>query len=432
MTASADRRFGVFTASGLVVASMIGTGVFTTSGPLLETVGSPAAVLMVWLVGGVVSLCGALSYAEIGTTYPEAGGEYAILKHALHPAIGFAAGVVSITAGFAAPIAVCSLAFSSYLATVVPHLPEIPIAIALVVATTLLHAQRAAMGTAAQNALTVLKIVLVIVLTVVGLFAIDPSRLESASLASEVARPSFGLGVVQVFFAYTGWNAAVYVAGDLKEPARTLPRALLFGTVFVTAIYLALNATFVLSVPIEAVRGEVAIAERVMSALHGPLLAKALAVVIALGLISTVGAFVLSGTRVYQAMALDAPRLAFLGRQRGSDAPATALAIQAGLAIALILTSSLRELLGAVGMALSITSALTVIAVFVERRRMARAGQQPAFKTPGYPFTPLLYLGLLAWVVIGGSLESPRLLVFSVTTLVVGGLGFFVVRRKTE
>lgn len=409
---------------------MIGTGVFTTSGPLLETVGSPAAVLAVWLVGGVVSLCGALSYAEIGTTYPEAGGEYAILKHALHPAVGFAAGVVSITAGFAAPIAVCSLAFSSYLATVVPALPEIPTAIALVLATTLLHAQRAATG--AQNALTALKIVLVLGLAVVGLFAIDPARLEGAALVSEMARPSFGLGVVQVFFAYTGWNAAVYVAGDLKDPARTLPRALLLGTAFVTVIYVALNAAFVLSVPIEAVRGEVAIAERVMSALHGPLLAKALAVVVAVGLISTVGAFVLSGTRVYRAMALDAPSLAFLGRTSADGAPLTALALQAALAVLLILTSSLRELLGAVGMALSITSALTVIAVFVERRRMARAGQQPAFRTPGYPFTPLLYLGLLGWVVVGGSLESPRLLVFSLGTLLVGGLGFFVVRRKTE
>lgn len=432
MTTSPDRRFGVFTASGLVVASMIGTGVFTTSGPLLETVGSPAAVLMVWLVGGVVSLCGALSYAEIGTTYPEAGGEYAILKHALHPAVGFAAGVVSITAGFAAPIAVCSLAFSSYLATVVPGLPELPTAIALVLATTLLHAQRAAMGAATQNGLTALKILLVIGLAVVGLFAIDPSRLESSALASEIARPSFGLGVVQVFFAYTGWNAAVYVAGDLKDPARTLPRALLLGTVFVIVIYLALNAAFVLTVPIETVRGEVAIAERVMSALHGPVLAKGLAVVIAVGLISTVGAFVLSGTRVYRAMADDAPPLAFLGRVGASGAPTTALSVQAALAIALILTSSLRELLGAVGMALSITSALTVIAVFVERRRMARAGEQPAFRAPGYPFTPLLYLGLLGWVVVGGSLESPRLLVFSLGILVVGGLGFFVVRRKTK
>lgn len=431
MSADADRRFGVVTASGLVVASMIGTGVFTTSGPLLETVGSPAAVLMVWLVGGVVSLCGALSYAEIGATYPEPGGEYAILKHALHPAIGFAAGVVSITAGFAAPIAVCALAFSSYLATVIPGLPQIPVAIALVLATTLLHAQRPAMGAAAQNALTLLKIVLVVGLAGVGLFAIDPSRLMSENVASEVARSSFGLGVVQVFFAYTGWNAAVYVAGDLRVPARTLPRALLFGTVLVTVVYLALNAVFVLSVPLETVRGEVAIAERVMSALHGPVLANVLAIVIAVGLVSTVGAFVLSGTRVYAAMALDAPRLSIFGRQSASGAPIAALLTQAALAIALILTSSLRELLGAVGMALSITSALTVIAVFVERRRMARAGQRPAFRTPGYPFTPLLYLGLLAWVVVGGSLESPRLLGFSLGTLLVGGLGFFVVRRKT-
>ncbi len=429
---SADRRFGVPFASGLVVASMIGTGVFTTSGPLLETVGSPAAVLTVWLVGGVVSLCGALSYAEIGVTHPEAGGEYAILKHALHPAIGFAAGVVSITAGFAAPIAVCSLAFASYLRTVLPLLPEIPTAIGLVVLTTLIHAQRAAMGAAAQNVLTALKIALAIGLALLGVASIDPARAAGDQLASEIVRPSFALGVVQVFFAYTGWNAAVYVAGDLKDPARTLPRALVLGTAFVTLIYLALNAAFVLAVPLETVRGEVAIAERVFDALHGPVVAQALAVVIAIGLVSTVGAFVLSGTQVYAAMAADAPRLSVFGRTNASGAPITALLVQSALAIALILTSSLRELLGAVGMALSITSALTVIAVFVERRRLAREGKRPAFRTPGYPVTPLLYLSLLGWVVVGGSLESPRLLVFSLGTLLLGGLGFFVVRTKTK
>lgn len=426
------RRFGVPTASALVVASMIGTGVFTTSGPLLETVGSPAAVLLVWVVGGLVSLAGALSYAEIGTTYPEAGGEYAILKQALHPAIGFAAGFVSITAGFAAPIAVCSLAFASYLAAVWPWLPEIPLALGLVLFTTLLHAQRAELGVGAQNALTLLKIVLTVALALLGLFAIDPSRFSTSGLLAETARPSFGLGVVQVFFAYTGWNAAVYVAGDLKDPARTLPRALTYGTLLVTAVYVALNAVFVLSVPVEVVRGETAIAERVMNALYGPALAHLLAVAIALGLISTVGAFVLSGTRVYLAMAADAPRLRWLARGGRRGEPVVALAVQAGLASLLILTSTLRDLLSAVGMALSITSALTVVAVFVERRRLARSGQKPLFSTPGYPVTPVLYLLLLGWVVVGGSIERPDLLAVSLVTLALGGVGFVVFREKSQ
>lgn len=432
MNAPIARRFGVPTAAALVVASMIGTGVFTTSGPLLETVGAPSTVLLVWVVGGLVSLCGALSYAEIGTTYPEAGGEYAILKRALHPAVGFAAGVVSITAGFAAPIAVCSLAFASYLGTVISGLPEIPTALGLVLFTTLLHAQRAELGAAAQNALTLLKIVLAVGLALLGLFSIDPARFDATELVAETVRPSFGLGVVQVFFAYTGWNAAVYIAGDLKEPEKTLPRALVIGTLLVTAVYVALNAAFVLAVPVEVVRGETAIAERVMDALYGPVLARALALAIALGLVSTVGAFVLSGTRVYLAMAADAPKLGFLLRNGRSGAPIAALALQAGLAMVLVLTSSLRDLLGGVGMALSLTSALTVFAVFVERRRLARLGKRPRFSTPGYPLTPLLYLLLLGWVVVGGAVERPDLLVISLVTLVGGGLGFFVFRDKTQ
>lgn len=426
------RRFGVPTATALVIASMIGTGVFTTSGPLLETVGSPAAVLMVWVVGGLVSLCGALSYAEIGTAYPEAGGEYVLIGKTLHPALGFAAGVVSITAGFAAPIAVCSLAFARYLAAALPGLPELPAALSLVVLATLLHAQRAELGAAAQNVLTLLKIALAVALAVLGLFHLDLDRLGGEALAGEMARPSFGLGVIEVFFAYTGWNAAVYVAGDLKDPSRTLPRALVIGTVLVTVVYVALNAAFVLAVPIETVRGEVAIAERVALAIAGETVARLLAVAIALGLVSTVGAFVLSGTRVYLAIAKDAPRLGFLGRTRAGGVPMVALLVQAALAAVLVVTSTLRDLLGAVGMALSITSALVVIALFVERRRLRRDGARPAFSTPGYPVTPLLYLGLLAWVVVAGSIERPELLAFSLGTLGLGVVGFAVFRDKTK
>jgi basic amino acid/polyamine antiporter, APA family len=224
----------------------------------------------------------------------------------------------------------------------------------------------------------------------------------------------------------------VYVGGDLKDPARTLPRALMLGTVLVTAVYVALNAAFVLAVPIETVRGEVAIAERVVDAIAGPTVARLLAVAIALGLVSTVGAFVLSGTRVYLAIARDLPRLAFLGRTRAGGVPIVALAVQAALAAVLVVTSTLRDLLGAVGMALSITSALVVVALFVERRRLARRGERPAFPAPGYPLTPLLYLGLLTWVVIAGSIERPALLAISLATLGLGAVGFAVFREKPQ
>jgi APA family basic amino acid/polyamine antiporter len=422
-----DRSYGVGTATLLVIASMIGTGVFTTSGPLLETVGSPASVLLVWLVGGLVSLCGALSYAEIGSAHPVAGGEYTLLGRAIHPALGFAAGVVSVTAGFAAPIAVCSIAFASYLRAAGLALPETPVALALVLVATALHLPGRELGARAQNALTALKIALAVGLALVCAPAIELGHLAGGSVMSEVSRPSFGLGVIEVFFAYTGWNAAVYVAGDLTDPVRTLPRALVLGTVLVTLVYLLLNAVFVLSVPIELVRGHVAIAERVLDALAGPTVARALSALIAFGLVSTVGAFVLSGARVYQAIARDHARLTFLGRTNAAGAPIVALGVQAAIAAGLVLVGTLRDLLGGVGMALSITSALTVLSIFVERRR-----RRPVFSTPGYPLVPLLYLLLIGWVVVGGAIERPDLFAISVGTLAIGGVGFAVLRRKHE
>lgn len=421
------RTYGVPTATGLVVTSMIGTGVFTTSGSLLETVGSPASVLLVWLVGGLVSIAGALSYAELGSRHPEAGGEYALLGRALHPALGFAAGFVSLVAGFAAPIAVCALAFASYLRAAGLALPETPVALGLVALATLLHLPGRELGVRAQNALTALKLLLTVGLALACAPAIDPSRLRFDAVPAELARPSFGLGVIEVFFAYTGWNAAVYVAGDLREPARTLPRALFGGTALVTAVYLLLNAVFVLAAPLEAVRGETAIAERVVASLAGPEPARALSALVAFGLVSTVGAFVLSGARVHQAMAADHPRLAWLGHTNARGAPVVALAVQAGLAMLLVLVSTLRDLLGGVGMALSLTSALTIVALFAERRR-----RPPVFAAPGHPYVPLVYLGLVGWVLVGGALSRPDLFVLSLATLGLGALGYVVFREKTE
>ena len=215
-------------------------------------------------------------------------------------------------------------------------------------------------------------------------------------------------------------------AGDGDEPARTLPRALFGGTALVTAVYLLLNAVFVLAAPLEAVRGETAIAERVVASLAGPGPARALSGLVAFGLVSTVGAFVLSGARVHQAMAADHPRLAWLGRTNARGAPVVALAVQAGLAMLLVLVSTLRDLLGGVGMALSLTSALTIVALFAERRR-----RPPVFAAPGHPYVPLVYLGLVGWVLVGGALSRPDLFALSLATLGLGALGYVVFREKT-
>ncbi len=393
-------KLGLRSASGLVVASMIGTGVYTTSGLMLAEGRTPLGVLAVWLVAGLLSLAGALSYAELASVYPESGGEYALLSRVFHPSVGFVAGVASIVLGFAAPIAACGIAFARYADAALgvdagPWL-EKAIAIAVVLAVSVAHAREHPRTQHAQDLLTYGKLALAVLFVVAGVLSptLVPSRLLDPPLhAHELLEPSFAYGIVLVSFAYTGWNAAVYVGGEVHDAKRTLPRALGLGTLAVTLLYLALNALFLASAP----RGELGVVEIAHVAathLFGSVAGRVLSSVIAFGLLSTIGAFVLTGTRVYAAMGRDHPLL-------GKIAPLRwALIVQAGLAVVMILTSSFDLLLGSVGVTLSLSSALTVTGVFVVRRRGLPEG---AYRTLGYPITPLAFvvlsLGTIVWAI---------------------------------
>ncbi len=429
MTALAVRRtIGVRTATGLVVASMIGTGVYTTTGLLLGGGRSPLGVLAIWLVAGLLSLAGALSYAELAVLYPESGGEYALLGRIYHPGVGFVAGVVSLVAGFAAPIAVCGIAFARYTAAVVPGVPEVPLAVAVVLGVSLFHARYGRHGARAQDALTIGKLVLAALFITLGIASphVDVSRLLTVpSEAGELGQGSFAYGVVLVSFAYTGWNAAIYVGGELERPQRTLPLALAIGTLSVTLLYLALNALFLVSAPLEEL-AVLEVAHVAAAHLFGPLAAQVLSLTIAFGLLSTIGAFVLTGSRVYEAFGRDHRALFILARHGARGTPALAFALQAALAVAMIVTSSFDILLGAVGVTLSVSSALTVLGLFIVRRRGASAG----YRTPGHPITPLAFVALSAWTVVWSILEEPRVAIWGSLAIAVGAIGYVLVRRR--
>jgi APA family basic amino acid/polyamine antiporter len=428
---SAPHRYGLRTAALLVVASMVGTGVFTTSGVLLEQLGgSVPAVLLVWVVGGLVALSGALSYAELAAYAPASGGEYALLGRTFHPAVGFCAGVVSIVAGFAAPIAACAIAFARYLDAVVPGVPQLPVAIAIVVLATLVHATHLRAGARFQDVATALKIALVALFVVGGAPRADPARVLAPLEPASIASPSFAVGLVLVYFAYTGWNAAAYVAGEVDRPSRTLPLALLSGTLGVTALYVALNAVFLASAPPSELSGAIEIGAIAAEHLFGPAAARALSAIIALGLVSTIGAFVVTGTRVYDAIGRDHPPLRFLATRTASGAPIVALAVQAALAIAMVLTASFELLLGAVGFTLSIASGLTVVGLFVERRR--HPDRALPFRVPLYPLTPLFFVAVMAWTVVQSILYVREIAVFGAATIGAGLVGYAVLRRKSR
>lgn len=419
------RVIGVRTGTGLVVASMIGTGVYTTTGLLLESGRSPLAVLAIWLVAGLLSLAGALSYAELAVAYPESGGEYALLGRIYHPAVGFVAGVVSLVAGFAAPIAACGIAFARYTAAVVPWLPEVPVAVLVVLLVSAFHALYARGGVRAQDALTAGKLVLAVLFVVAGMFSpnVDLARLTAVPFeARELGEGGFAFGVVLVSFAYTGWNAAIYVGGEVERPHRTLPLALAIGTLVVTLLYLALNLLFLVAAPLDEL-SVIEVADVAARHLFGPSAARVLSATIAFGLLSTIGAFVLTGARVYEALGRDHAKLALLARHGRHGTPWLAFAIQAALAVAMIATSSFDTLLGAVGVTLSLSSALTVLGVFVVRRRARPAG----YRTPGHPLTPIAFVALSLWTVVWSVLEEPRVAIWGSLALVVGGVGYVLV-----
>jgi APA family basic amino acid/polyamine antiporter len=426
----APRRFGVTTATFLVVASMIGTGVFTTSGFLLGDLRSAPGVLAAWLLGGLLAMAGALSYAELVAALPKNGGEYQLLSTIYHPALGFASGVVSFVVGFAAPIAASALAFGTYLHAVWPAIPELPAAVALILVLSAAHAWQVSLGTRLQDGLTIFKIALLLGFVVVGALAVrQPERLLASErpLLDVALSPDFAIALVWVTFSYSGWNAASYIAGEMKDPARSLPRALVAGTLVVTVLYVGTNLVFLAGAPPDRLHGVLQVGHVAAVELLGPHAGAALSLVIAFGLVSTVGALVMTGTRVLDAMGRDHAALAVLSRRAAGGGPVVAVWAQGGIALVLVVLSSFAALIQFIGFTLALFAALTVLGVIVLRLRAP--GLARPYRTWGYPLTPLAFVVLMSWLIVHAFVERPIVALAGLTVLAGGTLLYWPVRR---
>lgn len=428
------------TTSLLVVTSMIGSGVFTTSGLLLAELGSPWAVLLVWLLGGLASLAGAWVYAELAVAVRESGGEYALVSRTVHPAAGFVVGLITFVVGFCAPIAACAFAFARYAsAALSPALPdpgapasalELAVALGVMVFATLLHTHEGgrSVGVLTQDLLSAGKLLLLIGLIVLGLGALlrgapPDSALATAGLEelTTTSPLALGLGVVLASFAYSGWNAAAYFAGEVEAPERTLPLALAGGTTLVTVLYLLVNVVFLAAAPREALSGQIVVGHVAAQALFGETAARALSAIIAFGLLSTVSAFVWTGLRILEAMGRQHPRLAPLARRP------VALTLELALSAALLLSASFDALLASVGFAISLASALTVMAVFKVRNE-----RKGGYQAPFHPFPALFYLVLMGSIVVATLLEQPSLALAVLLPAALGLVGYAVVSKKQQ
>jgi APA family basic amino acid/polyamine antiporter len=426
------RRLGLTTAVLLVVADMVGSGVFTTSGVLLEELGSPFSVLAAWLAGGFLALCGALTYGELTAALPENGGEYHLLGRIYHPAVGFTAGVISLAVGFSAPVALTSLAFGDYLAALVPGIPPVGAAAALVVLLSLLHALHVGAGGGVQNLFAAAKVVLILAFIGAGLALGDPVRLATGARSTLEALPSpaFAVGLILVFFAYSGWNGAAYLAGEVRDPGRTLPRALGLGTAIVIVLYLGLNAVFFMAVPASVLAGEVEVGHLAAVHLFGAEAGAIFSGAIALALISAVSAMIMAGPRVYEAMGRDCPRLAFLRRRSRRRGPVVSIALQGALSLIMIATSSFGALLAYVGFTLSICAALTVLGAV--KLRLSEPRLRRPYRIWAYPVTPILFVVLAVWMVVHSLVERPAAALAGGGTIALGLVLYLLLGRRSR
>ncbi len=413
------------TATAIIIANMVGVGVFTALGYQLADIDSLFAVMMLWVIGGLAALCGALSYAELGASLPRSGGEYTFLGEAYHPAAGFISGWVSATIGFAAPTAVVAIAFAKYTGAILPaglgDGSQKILACALVIILALLHARSRKVSGTTQTAFTAIKIALIAAFILAAfIFTATPQSLD---LVPKTSDPSvmlsvpYGVALIYVSYAYTGWNAATYISGELERPQRDLPRILFIGTALVTILYVLLNLAFLYAAPAEALRGKVEIGYIVADRIFGDTGGRLVGGMLALLLISTVSAMTLAGPRALQAVGEDYRAMSWLGRSTADGVPWAAILFQSGIAVVFILTQTFDQILVFAGAMLAFNSLLAIVGLFVLRWRQPDLPRP--YKTWGYPFVPLVYLTITAITLVFVVMDRPK--------AALGGLGLIAV-----
>ena len=422
------RTVSLFTATCIVIANMIGTGVFTSLGFQVGPLPSGFAILTLWLVGGLCALCGALAYGELASALPRSGGEYHFLSVIYHPAAGFLAGWISITIGFAAPVAVAAMACASYFQQAFPAAWSAEFnkffSIALVALLTGIHLVGTKAGSRFQNGITVLKVALILVMIFAGFFLGEHQPLSFLPIAGDghlLASTGFAVSLVYVMYAYSGWNAATYIVGEVRDASRNVPLAIIGGTIIVTVLYALLNVVMLRAAPLSALgkdpmSGNVAaVAAGYIFGTSGGRLVSGL---ICAGLVATAGAMIFIGPRVSVALGEDWSLFRPLARKTAGGVPANAILIQSAITVLLLLTATFDQVYKYIGFSLALCSFFTVLGVFVLRYR------RPALPRPirawGYPITPLIFLAVTAWMLLHMLRESTRESLASLGTMLLG------------
>jgi len=438
-----QRKLGLFPATNIVVANMIGAGIFTTSGLLMAGLNSPLLMLTLWIVGGIISLCGALSYGELGAAMPGAGGEYLFLSRLYHPVFGFLSGWVSFIVGFSAPIAASAMGFSEYFCRAFPVIPgwlqdngilqqgttKTIISVTVILIFTFIHYRGMKTGAIVQNVLTLLKVTLIMLLLLAGFLSGkgDLSNFNSIpGVSSGIAGwKTIGLSLMWIMFAYSGWNASTYLGAEIKNPLKTLPRSLMLGTGIVMFLYLALNVLYIYAIKPDEMKGVISVGGLAMGNLFGQTADTLFSLLIAFALFSSLSAFIIIGPRVYYSMAKDGLFFKSVAKIHPEfQVPSNSIVLQALIAVILTLSGTFEQVLTYMGFALGVFPILTVAGVFLQRR-----DNPAALKLPGFPFVQLIYIGAGVMILVLSYFERPVESSIASLTVIAGIPAYYLFKK---
>jgi basic amino acid/polyamine antiporter, APA family len=421
----------VLVAIAIVVADMIGVGVFTSLGFQVKDIPSGFSILLLWTVGGVVALCGVFSYSELGAMFPRSSGEYNFLSRAYHPAFGFLAGFVSATVGFSAPVALAAMAFGEYGKSVFPNAPPLLLAVGVVWLVSLVQLTGVRHSSAFQLIATILKVLLIVAFLVSGFVIGTPQPVSFAPSASDlsyIASAPFAISLVFVMYSFSGWNAATYIIGEVHQPERNVPRAMLAGTLIVMVLYVALNAVFLHTAPIDKLAGQLDVARISGSYIFGELGGRIVGAMICFGLISSISAMMWIGPRVMMTMGEDIPILRVFSVRSTGGAPASAILLQLVVATLMLFTRSFEAVLDFIQFALLFCSFFTVLGVI--KLRITQPDLPRPYRAWGYPITPVVFLLVTGFMMYYLLTQRPLQSAFGILIMLSGLLIYGVFHKR--
>jgi len=420
-------QIGWKTAAGLVIANMIGTGVFTSLGFQLVAVQNTWSIISLWTLGGLMALIGALIYAELGTHFQKSGGDYIFLSETLHPSIGYLYAWVSLTVGFSAPIAIAAMAMNNYLSPILGE--SIWPGLIFLVGIPIGHIVSVKQSSLIQNSFTLLKITFVLILIGIGFYF--PPQIEvnafdfSTTWSSELTSPGFAVSLIFVFYAFTGWNSAAYIVEEIKNPRKNLPKALISATILVTIVYILIQLIFLKHASVNQLSGKVQVANIVFENIFGTRGAAWISFFIAIQLIATISGYSWIGPRINYSIAKDFRLWKPVSVVNSQGIPVRAIILNTLISVVLFLSGSFEQVLIYAGFVLQLMGTITI---FSSLKIKSSSG----FKSPWKPFLQLAYItfsvGIMSYIFWDKPIES----LIGLSIILFGLLLFLVDRPKNK